>query len=171
MSDGSNVIRTPQFKSVSVTESVKPGRCMPIHCRHFPSFVLVHVFNANFASNVKAVRHQSECWSSPGGKFPCCIIKSVFFFPYLSSPIQPPLLPHPSIFESAPPHYSFVSQLRQSDPSRLSPLCVILPPPWHLCFWMSVTALICHLLASYMKEKTSRFAILRDCFSSEMWKL
>lgn len=32
-------------------------------------------------SNIKAVRHQSECWSLPGGKFPCCIIKSVFFFP------------------------------------------------------------------------------------------
>lgn len=101
-------------------------------------------------SNIKAVRHHTECWSLPGGKFPCCIIKSAFF-PYISSPIQPPLLPHPCIFESAPPHYSFVSQLRQSDPSRLSPLGVILPPPWHLCFWMSITDLICHLLAPHME--------------------
>lgn len=122
-------------------------------------------------SNIKAVRHQSEYWSLPGGKFPCCIIKSVFFFPYLSSPVQPPLLPHPSIFDSAAPHYSFVSQLRESDPSRLSPLCVILPPPWHLCFRMSIIVLICHLLAPHMKEKTSWFAILRDRFSSETWKL
>lgn len=64
-----------------------------------------------------------------------------------------------------------VTALTVWDPSRLSPLCVILPPPWHLCFWMSIIALICHLLAPHMKEKSSWFAILRDCFSYGMWKL